>query len=114
VDLWGEAVRRLDDIDKQQIDFHQPDKLLVLEELLKVVAEKKRLCDAKQWKYRKRNGEVVVIRESLDKVINWVKKFREVGDVVAQYDPAHASLPWAGFRVLLQASHICEGFLSIS
>ena len=108
VDLWGEAVRRLDEIDKQQIDFYQPDKRIVLDELLKIVDEKKRLCDAKQWKYKRKNGDIVVLRESLDKVVEWVKKFREVGDVVAQYDPAHASLPWAGFRVLLQVGHISD------
>jgi hypothetical protein len=79
----------------------------VLEELLQDVAKKKQFCDAKQWKFRKRNGEVVFIRESLDQVVEWVRRFREVGDVVMQYDPAHAALPWAGCRLLLQ---VCQEF----
>jgi len=36
--------------------------------------------------------------------VEWVKKFRDVGDVVVQYDPTHAALPWAGVRLLLQVS----------
>jgi hypothetical protein len=36
--------------------------------------------------------------------MKWVIKFREVGDMAAQYDPAHAALPWAGVRVLLQVA----------
>jgi hypothetical protein len=77
----------------------------VLDELLQDVVEKKRICEAKQWKYTKRNGEVVFIRESLDQVVECAKRFREVGDAAAQYDPTHAALPWAGFRLLLQ---VCQ------
>jgi hypothetical protein len=62
------------------------------------------MVEAKQWKYKKRSGEIVSVRESLDQVVEWAKRFREVGDVTAQYDPTHAALPWAGFRILLQAS----------
>jgi hypothetical protein len=34
--------------------------------------------------------------------MKWVSKFKAVGDMAVQYDPAHAALPWAGVRVLLQ------------
>ena len=36
--------------------------------------------------------------------MRWVRKFVEVGDVVAQYDPGHAALPWALVRFVLQVS----------
>lgn len=74
----------------------------MLDDLLKAVAEKQRVSIERQWRYTKRNGEVVLIRDMFQKVVDWVKKFREVGDAVAQYDPAHLSLPWAGIRLLLQ------------
>jgi len=69
------------------------------------VEERKQICVDRQWKFTKHNGEVVVIRDSLQKVVEWIHKFREVGDMVMQYDPAHAALPWAGVRLLLQ---VCE------
>ncbi|KAI5813157.1 hypothetical protein BZA77DRAFT_346632, partial [Pyronema omphalodes] len=38
----------------------------------------------------------------IDKLLNWIDKFKEIGDIVVQYDPAHAALPWAAFRLLLK------------
>ena len=43
-----------------------------------------------------------MIRAMLAKVIDWIDKFREVGDLAIQYDPGHAALPWAAVRFLLQ------------
>lgn len=91
-------------MDKQRISSKRADQRAVLDDLLKLVAEKQRVSVERQWKYTKRNGDVVLIRDAFQKVVNWVKKFREVGDSIAQYDPAHMSLPWAGIRLLLQAS----------
>jgi hypothetical protein len=107
VNLWDKAVQRLDDIDRQHFDIYQPDRRTALDDLLKVVEEKKRICEGKQWKYKKRNGDIVTIRDSLDKVVEWVRRFREIGDVVVQCDPTHAALPWAGLRLLLQ---VCQQF----
>lgn len=94
----------LSDDDKQQIDFNQSDKRAILNDLLSVVEEKKQLCMDKLWKYKKKDGDVVILRDSLEKVVKWVNKFKEVGDIVMQYDPAHAALPWAGVRFFLQVS----------
>jgi hypothetical protein len=43
--------------------------------------------------------------------------FKQVGDVAVQYDPAHAALPWAGIRFLLQVCKIVlfrEGVAEVS
>ena len=87
--------------EKENIDFNRTDKLAVLDDVLATVHEKKRLCIEKRWKYKKGNKEVV-IRDQLEKLVVWVNKFKEVGDIVIQYDPGHASLPWAGVRFILQ------------
>jgi len=47
----------------------------------------------------------VLVRDLFNKVCEWIEKFKQVGDIVAQYDPGHAALPWAAVRLLLQASH---------
>ena len=62
-----------------------------------IVSRKK----GKQWKVKIR-GEEVVLRDVGVKILHWVDKFKQIGDVIVQYDPAHAALPWAGFRFLLQ------------
>src|SRR3954465_4758399 len=100
-DLWEKAVHTLSDEDKQHIDFNSEDKLSVLDDVLAAVNEKKRLCMEKRWKYKKGNKDII-IRDMLEKVVVWVNKFKEVGDVAVQYGLGHTSLPWAGVRFILQ------------
>ena len=54
------------------------------------------------WKIKLREGEVVVLQDVGMKILRWVDKFKQIGDIIIQYDPGHAALPWAGFRFLLQ------------
>jgi hypothetical protein len=103
--LWEKAVGALNDKDKQDVDFNRADKLAIIADVLTAVDNKKQLCTEKCWKYR-HGGKEIIIRDQLEKVAVWVKKFVEVGDAAAQYDPGHASLPWAGVRFLLQVRMI--------
>lgn len=104
IDLWEKAAQTLSDDDKLQIDFSRTDWLVILKDVLHAVEVKKQKCKDKCWKYRKHNGDVVILRDVFEKMVGWVNKFKEVGDVAVQYDPAHACLPWAGIRLLLQVA----------
>lgn len=65
-------------------------------------------CISKQWHYKRKNGkgEKVVLRDTFSKLIKWIQRFRDVGDIAVQYDPVHAALPWAGVRFLIEVSSI--------
>jgi len=41
------------------------------------------------------------MQETADRLVGWITKFKEVGDIAVQYDPVHAALPWAGVRFIL-------------
>ena len=84
------------------------DKLSILQDILEAVEEKKELCLQKRWKYRRANGEIVIFRDVLGKMVRWVSKFQEAGDNAVQYDPVHAALPWAAVRFLLRVSSIWQ------
>ena len=88
--------------DKLQIDFNRKDWLAILKDVLDATEGKKKRCIEKCWKYKRHNGDVVILRDVFEKMVGWVNKFKEVGDNAMQYDPAHAALPWAGIRLLLQ------------
>ena len=47
-------------------------------------------------------GKNLILRDVFGKIVGWIQKFKEIGDVAVQYDPVHASLPWAGVRLLLE------------
>ena len=104
--LWDQALITLGKDDKAAIQIQNIDKLSVLNDVLAVVNEKRRMCMQRRLRYRKSNGEVVILRDILDKVVVWVQKFKEIGDIAVQYDPAHAALPWAGVWFLLQVSDV--------
>ena len=100
--LWERALETLDGDLKASIDFKKSTKHNILAAVLKTAEEKKQLCLKKRWKFKKSNGEEVILRDLIEKIIVWLEKFKAVGDVAMQYDPGHASLPWAGVRFLLQ------------
>lgn len=56
----------------------------------------------KRWKYTKPNGDTIIVRDVLEKIVRWIEKFKDTGDIIVQYDPSHAALPWAAVRFLLQ------------
>jgi hypothetical protein len=104
IDLWEKAAQTLSDEDRLQIDFSRTDRLVILQDVLDAVKAKKQKCMEKRWKYTKRNGDVVILRDVFEKMVGWVNKFKEAGDMAVQYDTAHAALPWAGIRLLLQVA----------
>lgn len=102
--LWEKAFSSLNDEDKRHIDSHQLDKRRTLEYLFSVIDEKKKICLDRRWRFKKPNGEVVILRDIMDKMVKSIAKFKDIGDVAVQYDPAHATLPWVGVRLVLQVS----------
>jgi hypothetical protein len=77
-------------------------KLELLNEVLAAAKEKREQCIRRQWRYKRSNGETVILRDLFDKILAWANKFKEIGDVVVQFDPVHTALPWAGVRFFLQ------------
>ncbi|KAI1672188.1 hypothetical protein L13192_03047 [Pyrenophora tritici-repentis] len=102
--LWAYAATELPDNVKRNINFNRPDKLNILAELHATAEHSRQRSVESRWKYARKNGEVVIVRDVLGKIIRWVDTFKQVGDAAVQYDPGHASLPWAGIRFLLQVA----------
>ncbi|KAI2482638.1 Arp Ankyrin repeat protein [Pyrenophora tritici-repentis] len=102
--LWAYAATELPDNVKRNINFNRPDKLNILAELHATAEHSRQRSVESRWKYTRKNGEVVIVRDVLGKIIRWVDTFKQVGDAAVQYDPGHASLPWAGIRFLLQVA----------
>ncbi|KAL8953349.1 MAG: hypothetical protein Q9222_000811 [Ikaeria aurantiellina] len=100
--LWEKALASLNNEDKPFADSKDLDKRAFLLEITKLVEEKQKQCADKEWKI-KRNGKVIPLRDIFGRMVSWINKFKEVGDVAVYYDPAHAALPWAAVRFVLQA-----------
>ncbi|KAK3357803.1 ankyrin repeat and SOCS box protein 7 [Lasiosphaeria hispida] len=103
--LWEAAFDALSAEDKKDLEFARADVRLQPSEIMQVVEQKKQDCVDKQWVlYTNKAGEKVPVRDVLAKVIDWIDKFKEVGDMAVQFDPGHATIPWAVVKMLLQAA----------
>jgi len=102
--LWRKAFKKLDvegiPIPLLEID----DGRDILDELLSLVRETEQKCHQKKWKWKNRGGQIIIVRDVFAKMVVWIQRFKAIGDVVVQYDPAHASLPWGFARFVLQVS----------
>lgn len=103
MDPWQAACDKLSPDIKQYLINAKSEKSDILRSLLKEANQKKTICLQKRWKV-KLNGRVIVLRDLIDKIIAWVNRFKSIGDVAVQFDPAPASLAWAGVRFLLAVS----------
>jgi hypothetical protein len=101
-DLWNKALDTLDVELKNGFGLTQISRVNVLSKALKEAQQKRQLCAQKRWTFKKRNGEVIVLRDVVEKIIVWVEKFIAVGDAAMQFDPVHAAPAWAAFRFVLQ------------
>ena len=92
--LWDLAAVRLSDKDKASLDLTSA---ISLDDLLSDINDRRQECEQQQWTVNK-----VVLRDVFTKLVTWVEKFVQVGDVAVQYDPGHAALPWAAVRFLVK------------
>ena len=101
-DLWGLALEKLSKEEKAAtLRIVSDSKLDILEHLRTKAEEKRKYCEDKRWKFEL-NGRQIILRDVAEKIIVWIDKFKQVGDIAVNFDPVHASLPWAGVRFLLE------------
>ncbi|RDW56499.1 hypothetical protein BP5796_13140 [Coleophoma crateriformis] len=103
-DLWKRAIDSLRIENRSSIDFNGPNKLKIVQEVQALTEKSRDECIGKRWRYVRKNGESVMLIDLFSKVIKWLDHFKQIGDIVVQYDPGHAALPWAGVRFLLQVA----------
>ena len=106
--LWALALNKLGQDEQQAVSTFLNGRSETIASLLAVVQESERVCISRQWRYKRKSGEIVVLRDLFGKVVKWLQRFKEIGDIVVQYDPVHAALPWAGVRFLLEVPYHYE------
>jgi hypothetical protein len=95
------AINKLNKNEKSQVDC---DKLSsctvqsVLEEAGKARAER----DENKWRYTKKDGEVVILRDRFDRIIEGFTKYADCISIAIQHQPEVTSLVWAAARFLIQ------------
>ena len=102
-DLWEAALNELSEEDRKFVAFDGQHRLDVLSDLGQLVSTARDTSINKRWRFhRPGSGQTVILRDLFSKIVIWIDRFKQIGDIVVQYDPVHAALPWAGVRFLLK------------
>jgi hypothetical protein len=94
--LLDDALKRLSDRDRATLQDHilpnSSDIDLALKQALDAAKERQRYCTEKRWTFTF-NGRSFILKEEANKVVRWLNRFKDVGDIAASVDPVHAGLP---------------------
>jgi hypothetical protein len=99
------AITKLNENERTQVDCDRLSSYTVqsvLEEADKARAER----DENKWRYTKKDGEVVVLRDRFDKIIEGFTKYADCISIAIQHQPEVTSLVWAAARFLIQVRNI--------
>jgi hypothetical protein len=105
--LWSDALETLSEDERQAVQNINSEKpaqqtfVLDVEELVRLTRKKQKECEEKSYKFNFQ-GKKIILRDVAEKIVSWLNKFKDFGDIAVNFDPVHASLPWAGVRFLLQ------------
>ncbi|KAJ8063425.1 hypothetical protein OCU04_008644 [Sclerotinia nivalis] len=101
--IFDQAVRRLQNGDQDIFEQHNSTNNIdiILDDVYKLAKEKQNTCENKRWKFSYGKHRVV-LRDVAEKVTSRLGRFTQIGDIIANVDPLHVGLPWAGIRLLLQ------------
>jgi len=108
-DILEKALELLDTKDRaiidEQINSSTDGAAQALEKALTAAQTKQAECDAKSWTFVLA-GRTLKLKDEAGKVIAWLQRFKQVGDIAVNADPLHAGLPWALIRFLLEVPSV--------
>jgi hypothetical protein len=99
------AITKLNENERTQVDYDSLSSYTihsVLEEADKARAER----DESKWRYTKKDGEVIVLRDRFDRIIEGFTKYADCISIAIQHQPEVTSLVWAAARFLIQVHNI--------
>lgn len=64
-----------------------------------------RRAELKRWSWNYK-GRQIYLSKQADKAVRLLDRFKAVENIVANVDPVHVGLPWAGVRAILEVRMI--------
>lgn len=113
--LWEKAYTQLSENDKHKVLLEEYE--AVLEDsasnrpagtsfptrMNAFVEEKLNIMKQKQWVLQW-DQKSFVIRDQAERIVKFVQTFSSIGTAIAQIDPVHVGIPWAGVCAVLNVS----------
>jgi hypothetical protein len=98
------VIERLNDDERSQVDSEIASSCSVYS-VLDAATKARADRDETKWRYTKRNGEVVILRDKFDRIIEgFVKYAGFIGASAQHQQPDATSLVWVAARSLIEVS----------
>lgn len=75
----------------------------VFAQALDAAEEKKQTCVSKRWTLTL-GSRTISTRKKADKIVEYLDRFKAIGNIASGADPVHFGLPWAGVSLILQVA----------
>jgi hypothetical protein len=95
------AIEKLSVDERAQVDSDMASSCNIYS-VLDAASKAKAERDENKWRYTKSNGEVIILRERFDKIIEGFTKYADCISIAIQHQPEVTSLVWAAARFLIQ------------
>jgi hypothetical protein len=100
-DLWAEAAATLSDKEKKVLNADNSSKGSISSSVLQMAEQKKAESDKKLWSFSF-HGQKILVRDVLQHILDWTKKFEQVAEFVVGLDVSgHAAIPWSAIKFFL-------------
>ena len=100
-DLWAEAAATLSDKEKKLLTADISSKGSISNSVLQIAEQKKAESDKKLWSFSF-HGQKVLVRDVLQHILDWTKKFEHAAEFVVGLDVSgHAAIPWSAIKFFL-------------
>jgi hypothetical protein len=80
--------------------------------VIKLIRRVRAISDSRNRREFTFFNETYSLTDIYSRTISWINKFKDIGDIAIQVDPAHAALPWAATRLVLHFLVAYEGSIS--
>lgn len=104
MDVWSKALQNLDPDDRARLTASQDDPQSTLASPVKEAQAKRDEAHRKRWKFTRKDGSTVILRDVFEKIVYAISKYSQVVDVAVNAAPLYAAPPWAAVRFLLQVN----------
>jgi hypothetical protein len=105
-DLWSEAHEKLSKEEKgalQKLQASAPafqslmsQSVLDVSKLIELTETVQEICRENRYKFSFR-GKEIIARDVVGKIVFWLNKVKDIGDIAVNVDPLHAGLPCESF-----------------
>ncbi|ORY17144.1 hypothetical protein BCR34DRAFT_597226 [Clohesyomyces aquaticus] len=99
---WKAAIDSLDPTLLPGIKSTVAGRVDILADVLQVAKQNQTTCMKKRWRFKNLNGETIILRDIMGRLIKWVDRFKAIGDIAIGTDQGAMSVPWAAVRFLLE------------